>query len=95
MLIWMKGLCSRSKSRQLARRPEAFCASIDDLLVLSFAAPERDNRTSHRRSAGVVERFASLSIQMRANTPAEFGAFVKTETEKWRKIVRVANIKPE
>jgi hypothetical protein len=32
---------------------------------------------------------------MRANTPAEFGAFVKTETEKWRKIVRVANIKPE
>jgi tripartite-type tricarboxylate transporter receptor subunit TctC len=47
------------------------------------------------RSTGVVERFASLSIQMRPNTPAEFGAFVKSETEKWGKVVRTANIKTE
>lgn len=47
------------------------------------------------RSAGVVERFATLSVQARANTPADFGAFVKSETEKWGKVVRTANIKTE
>jgi tripartite-type tricarboxylate transporter receptor subunit TctC len=28
-------------------------------------------------------------------TPAEFGTFVATETEKWGKVIRAANIKPE
>ncbi len=47
------------------------------------------------RMPAVVERMASLSVQVRANTPAEFGAYVKSETEKWGKIIRGANIKAE
>jgi len=47
------------------------------------------------RMPAVVERMASLSVQVRANTPAEFGAYVKSETEKWGKIIRGANIKSE
>jgi len=47
------------------------------------------------RAPAVVERLASLSVQVRANTPEEFGAYVKSETEKWGKIVRGANIKAE
>ena len=47
------------------------------------------------RQATVLERMASLSVQLRANTPADFGAYVKSETAKWGKIVRGANIKPE
>ncbi len=47
------------------------------------------------RTPAVVERLASLSVQVRANTPAEFGGYVKSETEKWRRIVRGANIKFE
>jgi tripartite-type tricarboxylate transporter receptor subunit TctC len=34
-------------------------------------------------------------VQVRANAPAEFGAYVKSETDKWNKIVRGANIKFE
>jgi tripartite-type tricarboxylate transporter receptor subunit TctC len=28
-------------------------------------------------------------------TPAEFGKLVAEETEKWAKVIRAANIKPE
>jgi hypothetical protein len=28
-------------------------------------------------------------------TPAEFGKFMLDETEKWGKVIRAANIKPE
>ncbi len=43
----------------------------------------------------VKERFASLSVETRANTPQQFGAFVAQETSKWAKVVREANIKLE
>jgi len=28
-------------------------------------------------------------------TPADFGKFIAEETEKWGKVIRAANIKPE
>jgi hypothetical protein len=28
-------------------------------------------------------------------SPAEFGKLIANETEKWRKVIRAANIKPE
>jgi tripartite-type tricarboxylate transporter receptor subunit TctC len=28
-------------------------------------------------------------------TPDEFGKFIANETEKWSKVIRAANIKPE
>jgi len=28
-------------------------------------------------------------------TPAEFGSFIAEETEKWAKVIKFANIKPE
>jgi hypothetical protein len=28
-------------------------------------------------------------------TPADFGKFIADETEKWAKVIRTANIKPE
>ena len=47
------------------------------------------------KAPAIVERLASLSVQSRANTPAEFGTFVAAETAKWGKVVRTANIKAE
>ena len=47
------------------------------------------------RAPAVIERMASLSVQVRANTPVDFGAFVKSETDKWNKVIRGANIRPE
>jgi len=31
----------------------------------------------------------------RVMTPAEFGRFIADETEKWAKVIKFANIKPE
>jgi tripartite-type tricarboxylate transporter receptor subunit TctC len=47
------------------------------------------------RQPAIIDRLATLSVQTRANSPAEFGAFVAAETEKWGKVVRTANIKAE
>jgi tripartite-type tricarboxylate transporter receptor subunit TctC len=47
------------------------------------------------RQPAIIDRLAGLSVQTRANSPAEFGAFVAAETEKWGKVVRTANIKAE
>jgi len=47
------------------------------------------------RAPAVAERMATLSVQTRANTPADFGAFVKAQTDKWGKIIRGANIKAD
>jgi tripartite-type tricarboxylate transporter receptor subunit TctC len=40
-------------------------------------------------------RFADLGGTVFPGSPAEFGKFVAEETEKWAKVIRAANIKPE
>ena len=40
-------------------------------------------------------RFAELGGEPMPMTPAEFGKLVVVETEKWAKVIRAANIKPE
>ncbi len=40
-------------------------------------------------------RLAALGAVPMAMTPAEFGKFIAGETEKWGKVIRAANIKPE
>jgi tripartite-type tricarboxylate transporter receptor subunit TctC len=47
------------------------------------------------KAPAVIERMGQLSIQARANTPADFAAFVDAEIAKWSKVVRDGNIKPE
>jgi tripartite-type tricarboxylate transporter receptor subunit TctC len=41
----------------------------------------------------VKSRLADLGVMPRPATPAEFGRFIATETEKWAKVIRVANVK--
>jgi tripartite-type tricarboxylate transporter receptor subunit TctC len=40
-------------------------------------------------------RLAGLGLEPLANSPAEFGNYIVQYTEKWGKVVRAANIKPE
>jgi tripartite-type tricarboxylate transporter receptor subunit TctC len=40
-------------------------------------------------------RFAELGGIAMPTTPAEFGMLIRDETEKWAKVIRAANIKPE
>jgi tripartite-type tricarboxylate transporter receptor subunit TctC len=40
-------------------------------------------------------RFADLGAAVFPSSPAEFGKLIADETEKWGKVIRAANIKPE
>jgi tripartite-type tricarboxylate transporter receptor subunit TctC len=40
-------------------------------------------------------RFADLGGTPFHGSAADFGTFLSDETEKWRKVIRAANIKPE
>src|SRR5262245_54855181 len=43
----------------------------------------------------VKARLVDLGLQPMSLTSAEFGKFIAKETEKWAKVIRAANIKPE
>ncbi|MBX9589331.1 MAG: tripartite tricarboxylate transporter substrate binding protein [Hyphomonadaceae bacterium] len=43
----------------------------------------------------VKERFAALGFEVVANTPDQFATQIKTEIEKWAKVIRDAKIKTE
>jgi tripartite-type tricarboxylate transporter receptor subunit TctC len=44
---------------------------------------------------GMAVRLRDAGILPRVMTPAEFGRFIADETEKWAKVIKFANIKPE
>ncbi len=43
----------------------------------------------------VKARFADIGVEPMSMTPAEFGKFIAAESEKWGKVIKFANIKPE
>ena len=43
----------------------------------------------------VNARLTDLGVVALPATPSEFGTFIAAETEKWAKVIRAANIKPE
>jgi tripartite-type tricarboxylate transporter receptor subunit TctC len=47
------------------------------------------------RDPKVRARLADLGSTALALSPADFGKLIAAETEKWGKVVRTANIKPE
>jgi tripartite-type tricarboxylate transporter receptor subunit TctC len=58
------------------------------------------DRLNKEVTAGVADpkikaRFADLGGTPLALTPAEFGKLLADETQKWAKVIRAANIKPE
>jgi tripartite-type tricarboxylate transporter receptor subunit TctC len=57
---------------------------------------ERLNQEIHRvlRLPEVGERMAAEGTLPVGGTPAQFGALVRSEVEKWRRIIRQANIAP-
>jgi tripartite-type tricarboxylate transporter receptor subunit TctC len=70
-----------------------------------FAAPKNTSaeiidKLNKEINAGLASptlkaRFADLGGTVFAGSPAEFGKFIADETEKWAKVIRTANIKPE
>src|SRR5262249_36858175 len=43
----------------------------------------------------VGQRLATLGLQPAASSPGEFGQRIRSDMEKWGKVIRAANIKPE
>ena len=43
----------------------------------------------------IKARLADLGGTVLAGSPADFGKLIADETEKWAKVIRAANIKPE
>jgi tripartite-type tricarboxylate transporter receptor subunit TctC len=58
------------------------------------------DRLNGEINAGVADpkiraRLANLGSTALAGSPTDFGKFIADETEKWGKVIRAANIKPE
>ena len=58
---------------------------------------DRINRdmTTALKSPDVIENLKSRGIDAAPNSPAEFAAFIRAETMKWRPIVQQSGIKPD
>ncbi|HET7159973.1 MAG TPA: tripartite tricarboxylate transporter substrate binding protein, partial [Burkholderiales bacterium] len=64
-----------------ARMPRAIIDKLNSEIARSLAQPD------------IKERFVSQGIGMQASTPEQFGALIKTELVKWRKVVRDSGAK--
>jgi tripartite-type tricarboxylate transporter receptor subunit TctC len=68
--------------------PKGTPSEIVDTLNKAFNAALGD--------ANVKARLLDLGgIEMAPNTPAEFAKFIASDTDKWRKVVQFAHLKPE
>ena len=61
--------------------PPAIITSLNGAINTALVSPE------------VKDRFDNLNIESKPNTPDEFKAFIKDQTERWGKVVKEANIK--
>ena len=66
-----------------AKTPRAVVQRVHAELVKALTAPE------------VKEKFAGLGMDVVANRPEEFTAYIKDENVKWRKVVATIGLKPE
>jgi len=51
--------------------------------------------TRSLRTPEMKERLTSLGLNAVGSTPEAFGAYMKSETEKWAKVIKTMGIKPE
>lgn len=106
----MKALAVTQKARhpQLPNVPSVVEAGSPDLVVTSWqavAAPAKtprevvarlhDATVKALRSKDVLDRMTQIGFDVVANSPEEFGAFMKAEVERWTKAVERGGIKPE
>jgi len=106
----MKALVVTATARnaQLPNVPSAGEAGVPGLVVTSWqavAAPAKtpkdvvaklhDATVRALRSPDIRERMNQIGFDVVAGTPEEFGAFMKSEVERWTKVVERGGIKAE
>ena len=88
--------------------PTAKEAGVDDFVVpiwYGILAPagtprpiiDRLNAELHKALASpdLKERLANAGVEPLVNTPAQFAEFIKSETARYAKVIKIAGIKPE
>ena len=99
---------SKERSAQLPDVPTMAEAGVPNIVVRDWqglVAPRGTPKALIDKLAGETrrilrdpanqERFATLGLDIIASTPEEFGAAIKSEIERWAKVVKEANIKAE
>ena len=99
---------SKERSAQLPDVPTMAEAGVPNIVVRDWqglVAPRGTPKAIIDKLAGETrrilrdpanqERFATLGLDIIASTPEEFGAAIKSEIERWAKVVKEANIKAE
>jgi tripartite-type tricarboxylate transporter receptor subunit TctC len=66
-----------------ARLPKELVAKLHKSVIDATNSPDMRSKLN------------ALSLEIIASTPAEFDAHLKSELEKWGKVVKAAGIKPE
>jgi tripartite-type tricarboxylate transporter receptor subunit TctC len=51
--------------------------------------------TAILQSSEIKERFAADGGDPGGNSPEEFARYIRSETEKWARVVKIAGLKPE
>jgi tripartite-type tricarboxylate transporter receptor subunit TctC len=105
----LRGLAVTSAARSLAL-PDLptvgdFLPGFEASLVYGLGAPKNTppeivDKLNKEINTGLADpnvkaRLAELDGTVLGGLPADFGKLIAEETEKWRKVIRLANIKPE
>jgi tripartite-type tricarboxylate transporter receptor subunit TctC len=65
------------------KTPPEIAGKISQLIAATLKMPD------------VIERYRALASTPVGNSPAEMAAFLKTESARWREVIKAAGIKPE
>jgi tripartite-type tricarboxylate transporter receptor subunit TctC len=65
------------------KTPEGVIAKLNDAVNKAMKDPE------------LLDRYKALTLSPGGGTPAELGAFMKAETQRWSEVIRAAGIQPE
>lgn len=99
---------SRERAAILPNVPTGIEAGLQDFVVTSWQAmmapagiaPALQNRIHAVTSEALRhpesrQRLEQIGFTVVANTPAEFAAFQRQEVERWTRVIRTADIRPE
>ena len=66
-----------------AKTPRPVVMRLNEEIRATMASPD------------LAERFIALGLEPATSSPEEFSAFVKSEVDKWAKVVKASGLRPD